>query len=565
MSYPDVFNPDLLARIPAGARLVVDVGCGSGALGSEYKRRNPHARVIGVEVDAASGAQASQRLDHVYVCDLDIESTPFANDIAAGEVDCLIYGDVLEHVQNPWNMLRKHIEYIGPHSVVLICCPNVEHWSFAERLLRGTWCYEDHGLFDDTHLRWFTGSAIKKLLRKLNLHTNGEFPRIFESPKIEEFVEHISPGLTKLGIDATDYELRASPLQYVWRAHRRRVEETLTIVSTALSPVGGVSDVRVNEPMESLKSDPRVTISVISGSDEPPDDVEGAKVFVFHRPLLAGRHGLERVKTLIDRGWIVVCEFDDHPDYIPVLQRPDVHNFRAVHAIQTTTETLSDVLKKRNPEVRVFENAVARLPDIKNFSNQNKMTFLFAGLNREEEWPPYLDTLNASARKFEGRIFFDIINDRHLFDALATNSKSFTPLCDYHTYRSILSRSDISFMPLSDSPFNNCKSDLKFIEAAACRVAALASPIVYQRTIDDGRSGLIFNTPEELDRCITLLLTNPEYARQIGDAARRYVEQRRMLSYQISDRVEWYLSLWERRDALSRSLLTRAPELQAIV
>ena len=45
MPYPDVANPDLLERMPLDARVVLDVGCATGALGAEYKRRNPRARM----------------------------------------------------------------------------------------------------------------------------------------------------------------------------------------------------------------------------------------------------------------------------------------------------------------------------------------------------------------------------------------------------------------------------------------------------------------------------------------------------------------------------------------
>ena len=73
-----------------------------------------------------------------------------------------------------------------------------------------------------------------------------------------------------------------------------------------------------------------------------------------------------------------------------------------------------------------------------------------------------------------------------------TPHKRFTPTCDYDTYMALLGQCEISFMPLGDTPFNRAKSDLKFIEAGACRVAALASHIVYADSIEDGRTGLLF-------------------------------------------------------------------------
>lgn len=561
MAYPDVPNPDLLSRIPSDAKVVLDVGCFTGALGAEYKRRNPRAKVFGIERDAAAGGDARRRLDGVYVTDLDTDPIPFANDFAPGSIDCLIYGDVLEHVKDPADVLRGHVDFLADNGIVIICCPNLEHWSFSDRLMRGVWEYEDQGLFDKTHLRWFTKNSMRRMLRSMNLVPIDTTPRVFDADECEEFVNSIASGAKRLGIDTSYYHSRSLPLQYVWRAGRTGVNERLTVVSTMLSPVGGVSEVRVSEPMEAMKSDGRLSTSVIMHSDDIPLDVEGPKIFIFHRPVLAGAAGLERIRALISRGWVVVCEFDDHPDYIPVLQRPDILNFRGVHAVQTTTVELADVFRSQNPEIAIFENGISRLPDISNFRNNDKIRLLFAGLNRENDWRPYVESMNALSKRFGDRLHFEIISDRIIFNMLETPHKTFTPLCDYQTYRNILSRCEISFMPLSNTPFNRCKSDLKYIEAAAYRVAALASPVGYEHCIDDGESGILFRTPSEFEHHLSILVANPDFTRKIGDGGRRYVEQSRMLSYQVRRRADWYLSLWARRDSLTQSLLARAPGL----
>jgi glycosyltransferase involved in cell wall biosynthesis len=118
-------------------------------------------------------------------------------------------------------------------------------------------------------------------------------------------------------------------------------------------------------------------------------------------------------------------------------------------------------------------------------------------------------------------------------------------------------------MPLLDTPFNRCKSDLKFLEAAAARVTALASPIVYGETIADGRTGMVFHNPSELQQRLARIVANPEIGRVIADAARGYVERHRMMAYQVARRAGWYRSLWARREELNRALLARVPELAA--
>jgi SAM-dependent methyltransferase len=556
MPYPDVLNPELIDRIPLTARNVLDVGCGSGALGAEYKRRNPHARYFGIEFDPDAARLAATRLDGVAHVDVEAEKLPFGDTV----FDCILYGDVLEHLRDPWAVLAAQTRKLAPDGVVVICMPNAEHWSFVERLLRGTWDYERQGLFDATHLRWFTPETTSRALTHAGLVPCDVVARVFDVKEAERFANAMVPALRALGIDPQAYLTRAAPLQHVWRA-RRTVPDRMQIVSTILPPVGGVSEVRVTEPMRALATDPAIITSVIDTFDPGarPDDIPG--IFVLHRPRLVGEEGLAQLRRATARGHVVVCEFDDHPDYITVLQRPDVLNFIGVHAVQTTTQALAHVLRRHNPEIAIFPNAIARAPDVINHATPGRQTLFFGGINREGEWPPYLAALNRVAALAGEKLHFTIVADRGLFDALETPHKSFTPLCDYETYQALLARSEICFMPLADTAFNRCKSDLKFIESASMRVTALASPTVYAGSITDGETGVLFHNAEELAQRLLRLVANPEIGRAIGEAARAKVLRERMLADQVASRITWYRSLWARRDELQAALAARLPGL----
>ena len=145
MRYPDVPNPDLLNRIPLDARTVLDVGCGTGSLLAAYRKLNPRARLLGIEQREDAARIAAQRLDAVAMVDVEANPAPFTS---TGPIDCIIYGDVIEHLRDPWPVLRRHAAMLSDAGTMLICVPNVEHWSFAARLLQGTWDYEPTGLFD---------------------------------------------------------------------------------------------------------------------------------------------------------------------------------------------------------------------------------------------------------------------------------------------------------------------------------------------------------------------------------------------------------------------------------
>jgi SAM-dependent methyltransferase len=558
-SYPDHLNADLLERIPLGASVVLDVGCSTGALGAAYRRLNPRARLLGIEADPAAADIAARRLDEVAVVDVEADPLPFQLD---RPIDCIIYGDVLEHMREPWSVLGRQAEALADDGTILICVPNLEHWSFADQLLRGTWDYEPSGLLDATHLRWFSTETMRKGLLALGLAPCDVHARVFDAPEAEAFVDRITPALTALGVDPQAYARRAAPLQHVWRV-RRHPRELLTVAANMLQPVGGVSHVRVVYPLQALNSDPTVSARLVAGREPvPAGSGDAPRIFVLHRPALAGEQGAAVLRGLLSDGWLVVTEFDDHPDHFGMLDTTDQFAFRGVHAVQTSTPALADVLRPFNPEVAVFPNTVRALPDVRNFRDPNVLTLFFGALNREPDWAPLMPALNAVADQAGDRLRFCVVHDRGFFDALRTPHKMFTPTCDYDAYMALLGQCEISFMPLGDTPFNRAKSDLKFIEAGACRVASLASHVVYAASIEEGRTGLLFRSPDELHERLRRLVAMPEVARGLGNAARSYVAGERMLAYQVAERVAWYRSLWARRVELTNALYARMEEPQ---
>jgi SAM-dependent methyltransferase len=549
----DLPNPDLLERLPLTARVVLDVGCGTAALSAAYRRRNPRARLLGIDKDPSLAAIAAERLDELATVDVEDDPMPF--DVSEG-IDCIVYGDILEHLRDPWTVLERQAEALTPDGVILICIPNLEHWSFAEKLLRGTWDYQPTGLLDETHLRWFSLRSMREGLMKRGFVPCDVTTRVFAREKGALFVKAITPALTALGIDADEYARRATPLQYVWRV-RRSPQQRMTIAANMLKPIGGVSHVRIVHPLRAMATDPSVGTMLTSSVDPKAPDDDTPRIFILHRPALSGEPGRAMIRAFLDGGWLVVTEFDDHPDFFQIMQDAEQLTFRGVHAVQTSTRPLAAVLRQRNPEVATFPNALVALPDIRNFTDPTGLTVFFGALNREQDWQPLMEAINAVAQAAGDRLRFQVVHDRGFFDALETPHKRFTAMCEYEVYMELLGGCEISLMPLADNGFNRAKSDLKFIEAGACRVAALASDVVYGETIEDGRTGLVFRDADELQAKLMRLVAMPDMARDLGDAARDYVAQNRMLAYQIAPRIAWYRSLWARRDALNAALRER--------
>jgi len=547
---PDQLDLDLLARIPLSARTVLDIGCGCGGLAAAYRQLNPRARLLGTDPDAASAALAAERLDAVAVAPVDADPLPF--DLPPGSVDCILYGDALATLADPWTLLRRHAVTLNDAGTILLRVPNPAHWAFAENLLRGT--------LDTPPAGWFAPDQTAKQLEAVGLVPYDVSPRASASDDAQRFFAALAPALTRLGIDPAAYARRAGPRQFVWRV-RKRPCTRLTVAATMLSPVGGVSDVRIVLPLQAMASDPAVMTRVVRIEDRNAPAGDAPRVFVLHRPVLAGPLGMATMRTLLSEGWVVVTEFDDHPDFFKaLLADPNQLSFRGVHAVQTSTPALAKILRSRNPEIAVFPNAIRALPEPRNFAALPALTLFFGALNREPDWPNLMPALNAVAAEAGDRLRFQVVHDRAFFDALRSPYKQFTPTCDYETYQRILGGCEIGFMPLSDTHFNRAKSDLKFIETAACRVATLASPIVYGDTILDGETGLLFRDTDELHDRLRRLVVSPDLALTLAENARAYIARERMLAYQTEARIAWYRSLWVRRHELTRALHARLAE-----
>jgi SAM-dependent methyltransferase len=549
--------PDLSRLIPLSARVVLDAGCGAGDLGLRYRRLNPNARLLAIDSDAEAVAAARAHYDECAVSD--IRSWPLPFDTPDG-IDCIVYSAVLEQVTDPFALLAHHAEALSPDGMMLICVSNVEHWSLTDRLLRGAFQYEESGLLDRRHLRWFGLETMPRGLTEIGLVPIDVQPRIFDEAAGRAFIEAMGPALLNLGIDPASYARSALPLQYIWRVKRTPVQR-MVIAGDLLPPIGGVSHLRVIHPLTAMASDPAVTTHFAPIGNPPEPDaswgLDTPRIFIMHRPAQYGAEGQALINRMIDRGWLVITEFDDHPDFMRGLNHASLVSFRGVHAVQTTTPELAAWFRQRNPELAVFPNGIEMLPDVRNFTDPGVLTVFFGALNREPDWRHLMGAINAVAAVAGDRLRFRVVHDEGFFQALRTRNKTFTPLCDYDTYLDLLGTSEISLMPLDDTPFNRAKSDLKFIEAGACRVASLASSVVYRDSVAHGETGLIFNDPDEFHRHFLRLTAIPDLALELGNNARRLVSRHRMLADQVAPRIAWYRDLWMRRAELTQALRAR--------
>ncbi len=151
-------RPEVLEAIPRDAARVLDVGCGSGRLGEQLKRRQ-RATVWGIEVMRDASERAAERLDRVWNSPVETALPEIPEDT----FDCIVTADVLEHLADPWTVLAQLRRRLVPGGTLVASIPNVGHWQVIRDLLEGTWQYTSEGLLDRTHLRFFTRRSVREL------------------------------------------------------------------------------------------------------------------------------------------------------------------------------------------------------------------------------------------------------------------------------------------------------------------------------------------------------------------------------------------------------------------
>ncbi len=148
-----------------GSKRVLELGTATGYMSRALTERG--CRVVGVEVDAAMAERAAEFCERMIVGD--IESLDFGQALGDERFDAIVAADVLEHLKNPLDALRRLRPFLDAEGCFVISVPNVAHGSVRLALLSGRFDYQDIGLLDATHLRFFTRETLERMLDEAEL------------------------------------------------------------------------------------------------------------------------------------------------------------------------------------------------------------------------------------------------------------------------------------------------------------------------------------------------------------------------------------------------------------
>jgi len=203
-NYYSLVRHDLIQMIEGNGNKILDVGCGEGQTGWVLKNTGKAREVVGIELNENAAKSAEGKLDKVIHGDVEKLSLPFQ----AEYFDYVILADVVEHLVDPWQVVKRLSLFLHGEGFLIVSIPNIGYWRVLKDLiLFDQWEYQAEGILDKAHLRFFTKRSMIEMMNKtgfevesiiarkspgikarlFNLFTLGIFRRFFESAYIIKY------------------------------------------------------------------------------------------------------------------------------------------------------------------------------------------------------------------------------------------------------------------------------------------------------------------------------------------------------------------------------------------
>lgn len=172
LSYSNPYYHELRSSLVSLTRgkpsKVLEIGCAAGQTLAYYKSVCHASEVIGVEIshDVATLARSRPEIDNIIVGNIEVMEPEWPFDY----FDLIVVGHVLEHLVDPWKTVQKLTKYLKPGGQLIGAVPNLRHYSVSVPLVfLGRWQYQQTGIMDWTHLRFFTKQTVIELLASADL------------------------------------------------------------------------------------------------------------------------------------------------------------------------------------------------------------------------------------------------------------------------------------------------------------------------------------------------------------------------------------------------------------
>ena len=246
--YHNIFRRDIFDLVPKNARRILDLGCGTGLLGKALKQRQA-CTVTGIELNKEAAKEAEKNLDWIFVDNLNRFDPGFTDP----KYDCIIFGDILEHLVHPWQVLKKFAAVLEDGGCVIASIPNIAHPWIISQLQKGLFRYEAAGLLDVTHLRFFTKTTICQLFYRAGLKIANIRPFPSKNNPIQYHVTAIKPLLKHKDPLATILILTYN----AW-AYTKQCIDSIKIKTKTPYKILVIDNGSTDETIQELRKDPEI-------------------------------------------------------------------------------------------------------------------------------------------------------------------------------------------------------------------------------------------------------------------------------------------------------------------
>lgn len=180
-------RPDVVELIPGVNNRIIELGCGTGMTLQSARQAGKASEIVGIDI--IDRLPQHDQLTRYYQGDID----GLALDMERESFDVAICADVLEHLVDPWNTLKKLAALLKPGGILIVSIPNARDYTLALKLLfTGDFKYQSEGLLDKGHLRFFCKRNIIEMVHQAGFQIE-KF--IFRPQKLRKVLYYLSCGI----------------------------------------------------------------------------------------------------------------------------------------------------------------------------------------------------------------------------------------------------------------------------------------------------------------------------------------------------------------------------------
>jgi len=146
---------------------ILDVGCGYGLLSKKLKKTFPKLDFYGIE-HSKEASRSSQKILKLLQCNIE-DIALIKRKLKTQKFDVIIFSDVLEHLYDPVDIIKSYQSFLNQDGTIVVTVPNIANIFSRLALLFGYFNYNETGVMDKTHIRFFNKQNLKQLAKESNL------------------------------------------------------------------------------------------------------------------------------------------------------------------------------------------------------------------------------------------------------------------------------------------------------------------------------------------------------------------------------------------------------------